>query len=117
MAYGKRWKPSRTQAREFAKTMDEISDFCAENGIIQSNAGDSYYFTINGKDYRVSNHSIEASNRSAYNAFGQQTRDLYHADGRKADVTYIHASKTRIREIYNDLLAGYELDGKGNRKL
>lgn len=29
---------------------------------------------------------------------------------------YIHAGKTRIIEIYNDLKAGYQLDGRGNRK-
>ena len=28
----------------------------------------------------------------------------------------IHAGKARIMEIYNDLAAGYELDGRGNRK-
>ena len=45
-----------------------------------------------------------------------QTRELYHPEGREADVVYIHASKTRIMEIYNDLKAGHKLDGKGRRK-
>lgn len=117
MAYGRRWKPSRSAARAFAQTMDEISDFCIDNGIHQSANGDSYYFEVNNQKYRVSNHSVEASNRAAYSELYGQTRALYHPDGRENDVIYIHASKTRIREIYNDLLAGYKLDGKGNRKL
>lgn len=116
MAYGRRWKPSKTAAREFAQTMDEIRDFCIENHIDQSRNGDSYYFTIDGQSYRVSNHTVEASNRAAYSDEYGQIRDVYHPDGRKADVIYIHAGKTRIREIYNDLKNGYELDGKGYRK-
>lgn len=116
MAY-RRFKPSKTAAREFAKKMQEISEFCAEHGIQQSYNGDSYYFVINGKTIRVSNHSVEASNAAAYDELtGEQTRELYHAGGRERDTVYIHASKTRIIEIYNDLTAGYELDGRGNRK-
>lgn len=115
MRFGK-WKPSKTAAREFAKTMDEISEFCAANGIQQSRNGDSYYFYLNGKNYRVSNHSVERSNAKAYDQLGQQIRDEYHPGGRHDDVIYIHASKTRIREIYNDLKAGYLLDGRGYRK-
>lgn len=114
MAYRK-WRPSQTARREFAQQMEEISRFCMENGIDQSRNGDSYYFSINGKQYRVSNHSIEASNAHAYNWMGEQVRDKYHADSRSADVTYIHASKTRIIEIYNDLKEGYTLDGRGRR--
>ena len=76
----------------------------------------SYYFTIDGQDYRVSNHSVEASNAAAFDyTLGVQRRDLYHAEGRKADTIYIHASKTRIIEIYTDLAAGRKLDGRGNR--
>lgn len=114
MGYGK-WKPSKTKAREFAQTMDEINDFCVQNGISQSAKGDSYYFRLNEKNYRVSNHSVEASNSHTYSDLGQ-IRELYHPNGREADTIYIHASKTRIIEIYNDLKAGYELDGRGMRK-
>ena len=111
-----KWKPSKTAKREFAKQMSEIDTFCTENGIEQSKSSDSYYFTINGKSYRVSNHSIESSNARAYNWLGEQVRDEYHPNGREESVTYIHASKTRIIDIYNDLKAGYELDGRGCRK-
>ena len=113
--YKYKWKPSKTKAKEFAKTMQEIDSFCQENGISQSLSSDSYYFTINGKNYRVSNHSIESSNARAFNDFGEQIRELYHDTERQENTVYIHASKTRIIEIYNDLLNGYKLDGKGNR--
>lgn len=114
MAYGRKWKPSKTTARQFAQTMDEIAEFCAENGIQQSMRGDSYYFTIADTPYRVSNHTIEASNRAAYDDLtGEQLRELYHKGGRDSDTVYITAGKTRIREIYNALKAGKQLDGRG----
>ena len=103
MAYGRRWKPSKTAKREFAQKMDEIDTFCAEHEIDQSRSSDSYYFSINGQEYRVSNHSVEASGVR------------YHPDGRKNSTVYIHAGKTRIMEIYNDLASGYKLDGRGCR--
>lgn len=115
MAYRRKWKPSKTAAKAFAIEMEEIREFCNKNGITYSNSMDSYYFNINGKDYRVSNHSVEASNRGAYDDFGNQLREKYHEGGRKSEVTYIHASKTRIRDIYNDIVQGHELDGRGNR--
>lgn len=101
MTYKRRWKPSKTAKRDFAIKMAEIEDFVKANGITQSFNGDSYYFTLNGTNYRVSNHSPESS--------------PYH-DARDKNTVYIHASKTRIIDIYNDLKAGYELDGRGNRK-
>lgn len=116
MAYRK-FKPSKAAAREFAQKMNEIEDFCIANGISKSIHGDSYYFILNGQRYRVSNHSVEASNRAAYDDFGNLKRELYHEGGREEDVRYIHASKTRIMDIYRDLQAGYKLDGRGNRIL
>ena len=115
MAYG-RWKPSKSAAIEFAQKMGEIDAFCNENGISASRSNDSYYFTLNGKNYRVSNHSIEASNAKAYDWKGEQIREKYHDDVRDDETVYIHASKTRIIEIYNDLKNGYELDGRGYRR-
>ena len=113
MAY--RYKPSRAKRAAFAEEMRAIEDFCREHGIDMSGGGDSYYFTVNGQAYRVSNHSVESSNAHAYNWAGEKTRDLYHPGGRREDTIYIHASKTRIREIYSDLVSGYRLDGRGNR--
>lgn len=115
--YRKAWKPSKTAKREFAEKMREIENFCAKNGIHSSLSTDSYYFTVDGINYRISNHSVEASNRGAFDeTTGEQKRELYHQDGREDNTVYIHASKTRIIEIYNDIVAGYKLDGRGNRK-
>lgn len=99
--YSRKWKPSQSEAREFAQKMKEIDAFCEQNGISASRTQDSYYFTVNEVKYRVSNHSIRSS--------------TYHEDN-EPDVVHIHASKTRIMEIYNDLMTGYELDGHGKRK-
>lgn len=115
MSFKRKWKPSKTAAKAFAQKMAEIEQFCHDNGIHQSRTGDSYYFYMNGKQYRVSNHSVEASNSRAYDALGNQVREKYHADERNAETVYIHASKTRIIEIYTDLMNGWKLDGHGNR--
>lgn len=112
----RKWKPSKTAAREFAQRNREIDEFCIENGIDRSRNGDSYYFTIAGQAYRVSNHTVEASNAGATDWKGEQVREKYHEDGRKADTIYIHAGKLRIMEIFNALKAGKKLDGRGNIK-
>ena len=111
--YKYRWKPSKTAAREFKEKMNAIEEFCSENGIVMSASGDSYYFNIGEQSYRVSNHSIEASNAKAYNWYGQKVRECYHDSTRDPEVIYIHASKTRIIEIYNNLRAGKKLNGRG----
>lgn len=112
-----KFKPNKAQAKEFKEKMDEIDEFCANNRITQSSTSDSYYFKIDGVDYRVSNHTVEASNRAAYDELtGETKRQLYHPDGRKDDTVYITAGKTRIIDIYNDLVDGYKLDGRGYRK-
>lgn len=95
------WKPSKSAAREFAAKMNEIEKFCEENG------------TINGQKYRVSNHTVAASNRGAYNVEGEQVRGLYHPNGEEDDTIYITASKTRLIEIYTALKAGKKLNRRG----
>lgn len=114
MAY--RWKPSKAKRVEFAQEMVRIDEFCREHGISKSSSSDSYYFTVKGQNYRVSNHTIESSNRAAYDDFGGLKRELYHPNGREDNTVYITASKTRIIDIYNDLVAGYQLDKRGYRK-
>lgn len=117
MGFGYRYKPSKTKIREYAEKMDMIDDFCSKNNISRSANSDSYYFEINGQKYRVSNHSVESSNRGAYEeGTHEQIRELYHPEGREKDTIYIHAGKTRIMEIYENLKAGKELDGRGNVK-
>lgn len=115
MAYYKKWKPSKTAAKEYAETINKIKEFCDENGIHYSKTCNSYYFRLNGINYRVSNHTVEASNYKAYDEFGNKVRELYHPNGREDGVIYITAGKTRIIEIYNDLKAGYKLNKRGNR--
>ena len=102
------YHPSAAEREAFAAQMRKIEAFCDANNIDYSYSKDSYYFELNGQNYRVSNHSVEASNRHGAH--------LYHPGGRREDTRYIHAGKTRIIQIYNDLKAGYELDGRGNRK-
>ena len=117
MGFGYRYKPSKTKIREYAEKMDRIDDFCNKNNISRSANSDSYYFELNGQKYRVSNHSVESSNRGAYEEVThEQIRELYHPEGREKDTIYIHAGKTRIMEIYENLKAGKELDGRGNVK-
>lgn len=111
----RKYSPSKAKKREFAETMDSIRDFCDKNDIRYSRSMDSYYFTIGGKEYRVSNHSVESSNGHATDEFGNELREKYHPDGREDGVIYIHAGKTRIKEIFLDLQNGFILDGRGRR--
>ncbi len=112
----RKWKPSKAAANEFKNTMDRIETFLEGHpDVSASRSRDSYYFMIDGQNYRVSNHSIEASNKRAYGRTGEQVREKYHTDARETGTIYIHAGKTRIIEIYEDLKAGYKLDGRGRR--
>lgn len=114
--FNRKWRPSKSKAREFAIEMDKVTEFCNENNITASKNNNSYYFTLNGKNYRVSNHTVEKSNSAAFDTdTGFQKRELYHNAKRDDNTVYIHAGKTRIIEIYNDLKVGYELDSKGYR--
>lgn len=109
-----KWKPSKVDAEAFRVKMAEIEKFCMDHDIKKSFSGDSYYFRLNDHDYRVSNHTIEASNRGAYNEAGDQIRELYH-DENDSGMICITAGKMRIIDIYTDLAAGYALDKRGNR--
>lgn len=112
------WRASKSARAEYGEKMREIERFCEMNGISRSHSGDSYYFSLNGKDYRVSNHTIAASDSGAYRFDEFQgivkTRDFYHDPDE--EVVEITAGKTRIIEIFNDLKAGYQLDKRGRRK-
>ena len=111
--YKRKWKPSKTKAREFAIEMKSIEDFCYQNGISYSRSMDSYYFILNGINYRVSNHTMKTSNAHAYNEFGEQVREKYHNKNDFENLVCITASKTRIIEIYNNLKLGKALDKRG----
>ena len=108
-----KWKPSKTKAREFAQQMQTIKDYCYNHNIAYSSSMDSYYFTVNGQSYRVSNHSVESSNKVAYHDLYGKTRELYHPSGRTSDTVYIYASKTRLIEIHQSLLNNLKIDSRG----
>ena len=113
MGFHYKWQPNQSKKRKFAKQMQEIDKFCEEHEIYQSKTSDSYYFTVNGVDYRVSNHSVESSVWKDDMGYTHNYHDAYY----RKRVVCIHASKTRIIEIYNKIVNGYELDGKGNIKV
>jgi hypothetical protein len=113
MGYRFKYKPSKAKAREFAQTMDAIDSFCASHGINHSLTSDSYYFYFNGKSYRVSNHTIEASDKGCFDAMGNKIRDSYHAAD--SDLICYTAGKTRLIQVYSDIVAGYKLDKRGRR--
>lgn len=105
----------KAAAREYAEKMREVEAFCRVNKINASLSNDSYYFSIGGVDYRVSNHSVSASDRGMYSSItGEKVRDSYHGDIGKT--VCIQAGKTRIIEIYNALMAGKKLDTRGNAR-
>jgi len=110
-----KWKPSKKSKEEFKEKMEAIEKFLDEHADVSaSRSRDSFYFTVNGTQYRVSNHSIEASNAKAYDEFtGEQIREKYHGDCRGNGTRYIHASKTRLIEIYNAIKDGKQIDGHG----
>lgn len=112
-----KWKPSKAKKEEFKRQMQEIETFCDKNNISHSMSYDSYYFEINGQQYRVSNHTVESRIGKIidYDEFMQPIREkMYDFETtRDKEVIYIHASKTRIVDIYNDLKSGYQLDGNG----
>lgn len=113
--YGYKKTFSRKAKSEFAAKMEEIQNYCIKHGITYSRTMDSYYFSLNGKRFRISNHTMAKSNAGAYNELGEKIRDLYHDDAAAAkELICIHASKLRIKEIYEALLMGYTLDGRGN---
>ncbi len=98
------------------RKLAQIREFCDDHNIRYSKNQDSYYFTIRGTRYRVSNHTVEASNKAAYRRDGTRRRELYHPNGREKDTVYIHASHFRIPQIYMDLRMGRDLDGRGRSK-
>jgi len=110
---GYKYKVSKTKAREFAQQMEEIEDFCRVNGISHSLSFDSYYFTVGGTKYRVSNHTLQASDRGMRDSLtGEKLRDSYH--NHDDNLVCFTAGKTRIIEIYNAIKAGKSLDKRGN---
>lgn len=91
------WTHSKAEKQIFAQTMDDIDRFCRENGIEHVENGGTYKFTIMNKKYVVSNIFVP--------------KDL-----RLKGTTYFFAGQTRLKQIYEDLVAGKKLDSRGFRK-
>jgi len=99
----------------YDEEMHDIQVFCKKHHIITDKNHNSYYFKLNGQKYRVSNHTIDESNKRAFNRFnGRQFREIYHPEGEDPNVVYIIAGKRKIKRIYNDLRMGRKLDKRGN---
>lgn len=105
-----KYKPSKEAAAAYAEQIKTLRAFCAENNISSSRSGESYYFALNGKKYRISNHTIDSSDAGAYDRNGEQIRGLYHYD---ADLICYTASRLRVIEIYTALQAGKKLNARG----
>lgn len=108
------WTPSKNDKQNYIAQRQELDKFCKDNNISVSMSGDSYYFTIEGQDYRISNHTIEKSDSGMYRNdpyLGNiKVRDSYHTD---RDTISFTASKLRVPEIYNNLKVGLTLDKRG----
>lgn len=100
-----KYRFSKSAKREFAEKMKDIENFCREEGISSSLSSDSYYFYIEGKKYRVSNHTLAASQSNGGHHQGETEGDYFQC---------ITASKLRIKEIYLALKEGKKLDRRGN---
>jgi hypothetical protein len=110
-----KYRFSKAKKAEFAYEYELLNDFLGNHPEIKASLSlDSFYFEINGKSVRVSNHTIKASNRGAYDEFYNQIRKEYHV-GDEYDIM-ITASKFRLPEIYKNLQAGKILDKRGNIK-
>jgi|LakMenEpi03Aug12_release.lakeMendotaPanAssembly.Ray.scaffolds.fasta_scaffold1369336_2 hypothetical protein len=111
MAY--KWKPSKSAINEYKEKKDRLDTFLKEHSeIISSTSKESFYFMIDDKYIRVSNHTIAKSDSGMLDEFGNMLRDSYHKTDYDICVT---ASPLRLPEIYQDLKAGIKLNKRGVR--
>ena len=105
---------SNEEKRDFAIKMKEITRFCLKNNIQIGTNHNSYTFSLNGKNYIVSNFGTDDFKKYitklANQGIKEATRYLQILE---KEIISIQASKLRIMEIYNDLKAGKQLDKNG----
>lgn len=88
--------------KNYVEYTKRIVLFCKLNGITYSTSLDSFYFSLNGKDYRISNHSLEDSikfSHGRYHTNKEQNKNLI----------CIQADKSQLFKIYNKLKEGKEI--------
>ena len=100
---------SNEEKRDFAIKMKEITKFCLKNNIQIGTNHNSYTFSLNGKNYIVSNFKKYIA-KLANQGVKEAARYLQILE---KEIISIQASKLRIMEIYNDLKAGKQLDKNG----
>ena len=105
---------SDEEKRNFAIKMKEITKFCLKNNIQVGTNHNSYTFSLNGKNYIVSNFGTDDFKKYITKLANQGVKQaVRYLQILEKEIISIQASKLRIMEIYNDLKAGKQLDKNG----
>ena len=105
---------SDEEKRNFAIKMKEITRFCLKNNIQIGTNHNSYTFSLNGKNYIVSNFGTDDFKKYITKLANQGIKEAArYLQILEKEIISIQASKLRIMEIYNDLKAGKQLDKNG----
>ena len=105
---------SNEEKRDFAIKMKEITRFCLKNNIQIGTNHNSYTFSLNGKNYIVSNFGTDDFKKYITKLANQGIKEaVRYLQILEKEIISIQASKLRIMEIYNDLKAGKQLDKNG----
>lgn len=105
---------SNEEKRDFAIKMKEITKFCFKNNIQIGTNHNSYTFSLNGKNYIVSNFGTDDFKKYIAKLANQGVKEaVRYLQILEKEIVSIQASKLRIMEIYNDLKAGKQLDKNG----
>ena len=108
-----KWKPSKAAAAEYAVKIKELEYFLADHPEIRSSSSrESFYFQVEDKSVRVSNHTVAKSDSGRFDEFGGEIRPSYHQEDYDIQIT---ASPLRLPQIWADLNAGFELNKRGVR--
>ena len=109
---------SNEEKRDFAIKMKEITRFCLKNNIQIGTNHNSYTFSLNGKNYIVSNFGTDDFKKYIAKLANQGVKEAArYLQILEKEIISIQASKLRIMEIYNDLKAGKQLDKNGREIL
>lgn len=105
---------SNEEKRDFAIKIKEITRFCLKNNIQIGTNHNSYTFSLNGKNYIVSNFGTDDFKKYITKLANQGVKEATrYLQILEKEIISIRASKLRVMEIYNDLKAGKQLDKHG----